>query len=375
MPHLEPAFIPGNDVRILRDGEETFASMLQAIGSARHHVHLEVFIWKDDPVGRTFASALAERARAGVEVRAVYDSVGSLKTPEAFFEGMRAAGVQVIAFHPVAPWRRNWGLSRRDHRKILVVDGTVGFTGGLNFDVCHSCEEAGGAGWRDTHARIAGPAVADLGRHFLETWINNTPPAMRPRDVGRYLRRAPDAGRMDVQVVANRYKPGRSPIRRSYLDALQASRRSIWLTNPYFLPDARLVHALVSAVRRGVDVRLLVPARSDVPVVDLAARPIFRHLLHRGVRVFQWTRSILHAKTMVVDRTWASVGSFNIDPASFANLELNVNVRNDAFAGALADVFLEDLRLAGELVPTRVDRSPAHLRIAESMLHGLRHWL
>jgi cardiolipin synthase A/B len=157
--------------------------------------------------------------------------------------------------------------------------------------------------------------------------------------------------------------------------AIQRSRRMAWLTNPYFLPDARLIHALVSAAKRGVDVRVLVPARSDVPIIDLAARPIFRHLLHRGVRVFQWTRSVLHAKTMVVDRNWASVGSFNIDPASFQNLELNLNIRHDGLAEKMTRMFLDDLGHSGELVPTRVDRSPAHLRIAESMLHGLRHWL
>ena len=373
---LESAFVPGNEARLLRDGEETFPAMLEAIAGARDHVHVEVFIFRDDPVGRTFADAFMERARAGVEVRVVYDGAGSYSTPEAFWARMREAGVQVIAFQPIAPWKRGWGFSRRDHRKILVVDGKVGFAGGLNFDVCHSCRSQGGASWRDTHARVTGPAVADLNRHFMETWLVHAPPELRPLDVARYLGRTAGTGEIDVQVSANRVRPGqRSPIRRAYLHALERARRSIWLTNPYFLPDTRITHALVSAARRGVDVRVLVPARSDVPVVDLAARPIFRHLVHRGVRVFQWTRSVLHAKTVVVDGTWSSVGSFNIDPMSFQNLEVNLNVRHPGFAASLAGMFEDDLRYCGELVPTRYDRSPAHLRIAESMMHGLRHWL
>jgi len=375
--YLEPAFASGNDVRLLRDGEETYPPMLEAIASARHHIHCEVFILSDDKIGQRFAAAFAERARAGVDVRIIYDAVGCLKTPDAFFTKLRESGAQVVAFHPVAPWRRNWGLSRRDHRKILVIDGRVGFAGGLNFDLCHASKSQGGAGWRDTHARIEGPAVAELGRHFLETWLSHAPPELRParETIAKYLRRAPVAGSMDVQVVANRVKQGRSPIRRAYLDALLAARRSVWVTNPYFLPDTRIIHALVSAARRGVDVRVLLPMRSDVPIVDIAARPIIRHLLHRGVRVYQWTRSILHAKTMVVDRSWTSVGSFNMDSASFTNLELNLNVRNAIFAEKAADMFLDDVRQSAELVPTRVDRSPAHMRIAETVLHGMRHWL
>mgnify|MGYP001616108589 CR=1 FL=1 len=373
--HLESPFVAGNDVRLLRDGAETYPAMLDAIASARHHVHAEVFIFSDDEVGRTFAAAFSDRAKAGIEVRIIHDAVGSLKTPDTFFDKLRKAGARVVAFHPVAPWRTNWGLSRRDHRKILVVDGRVGFAGGLNFDLCHASASTGGAGWRDTHARVTGPAVSELGRHFLETWLTRAPPGLRPDAVASYLERPSASGAMDVQVVANRVKPGLSPIRRAYLEALHGARQSAWVTNPYFLPDARIIRALVSAARRGVDVRLLVPRRSDVRIVDLASRPIFRHLLHRGVRIYQWTRSILHAKTMVVDHRWASVGSFNIDPASFSNLELNLNVRHAGFAEGMAAMFLDDLRQSAELVPTRVDRSPAHLRIAETMLHGLRHWL
>lgn len=372
---IGPPFLPGNDVRLLRNGEETFPAMLEAIASARDHVHVEVFLFRDDPLGRTVAAALAERAKAGVEIRVVYDGAGSLTTPEAFWARLRAAGAQVIAFHPIAPWRRGWGFSRRDHRKILVVDGRIGFTGGLNFDVCHASRARGGAGWRDTHACLVGPAVAALEQHFLETWLVHAPPALRPRDVARYLARGAPAGAMEVQVSANRVRPGRSPIRRAYLAALDSARRRAWVTNPYFLPDARLTHALVLAAKRGVDVRVLVPSRSDVLAVDLAARPIFRHLVHRGVRVFQWTRSVLHAKTIVVDDDWSSVGSFNLDPMSFQNLELNLNVRDPGFAAGLAGQFLDDLRGARELVPTPFDRSPAHLRVAESMMYGLRHWL
>lgn len=368
-------FLPENDVRLLRDGEETFPAMLEAIATATDRVHCEVFTLRDDATGRRFSDAFCDRARAGVDVRIVYDGVGSMTTPETFFTRMRDAGVRAYPFHPVAPWRRHWGLSRRDHRKILVVDGTVGFAGGLNIDSCHASADQGGAGWRDTHARLVGPAVADLERHFLETWMHTADPRDAPLELLGYLTPPDRAGEMGVRVVANRMRPGRSPIRRAYLHALVAAKKRAWITNPYFLPDARIVRALVSAARRGVDVRILVPEKSDVPAVDLAARPIFRHLLHRGVRVYQWTRGILHAKTAVIDDDWATVGSFNLDPVSFTNLELNLIVSHTGFASAVQQMFLADLRTSGELVPTRVDRSPAHLRIAESMLHGLRHWL
>lgn len=376
MPSSPPsAFVPGNDVCLLRDGEETFPAMFEAIAAAKDRVHCEVFIFRDDAMGRRFADAFCERARAGVDVRVIYDGVGCMTTPESIFAKMREAGVRVYPFHPVAPWRRHWGLSRRDHRKILVVDGKIGFAGGLNFDLCHSSLSQGGAGWRDTHARIVGPAVAELEKHFLETWMVSAEPHDAPREIVRYLTPPDPAGSMDVRVVANRMRPGRSPIRREYLHALDRAKKRAWITNPYFLPDARIVQALVHAAKRGVDVRVLVPAKSDVPVVDLAARPLFRHLVHRGVRVYQWAKTVLHAKTAVVDDEWATVGSFNIDPASFTNLELNLIVRNAGFAAAVQEMFRADLRGSGELVPTRLDRSPAHLRIAESMLHGLRHWL
>lgn len=369
-----PDLLEGNALTLLRDGDETFPAMLEAIDAAGRWVHLEVFTFREDVVGNRFAHALTAAARRGVRVRVLVDGLGSLTTTDGFLARMREAGVQTAVFHPVAPWKPKWGLVRRDHRKILVVDGDVGFTGGLNIDVCHASESQGGRGWRDTHVRVRGPAVAELDRVFLETWRRHAPPASRPRmlDFDRFPE---PAGHQAVQVYAQKVSlPLHSPIRRAYLRAIASARRRVWITNPYFLPDARLLRALLRAARRGVDVRVLVPAVSDVRVVDLAARPLFRRLVRGGVRVLLYRRSILHAKTAVVDDRWATVGSFNLDPASFQNLELNLVVHDPAFTDALAQDFLDDCKFAVQLSGAREPWS-VYARVFEWTLHGMRQWL
>lgn len=368
----EPEFIPGNHCTLLRDGAETFPAMLQAIGSARRFVHLEMFRFSDDEIGRQFEALLAERAQAGVEVRLLLDGYGSLATPWSFFARLLKAGARLAVFRPVTPWRRGWGFYKRDHRKILVVDGITGFAGGLNIALCHASKSQGGAGWRDTHLRVEGPAVRELDHAFWDTWFEAAAAADCPSDLSPYAIRAPATGPHAVQVVANRLHHTRSRIRRAYLSALGAARRTAWLCNPYFLPDAGFLKALTDATARGVDVRLMVPERSDVAAVDLASKPILRALRHRGIRVFQRIGPILHAKTAVIDGTWSTVGSCNLDAMSFQNLELNVNVRDASFGEKLSETFLDDLRMARELVP---QPSPVHLRLAEWTCHGLRHWM
>ena len=371
MKREEPIVVSGNDLTLLRDGEETFPAMLEAITAARRFVHLEVYAFRDDHVGRAFCDALCERARAGIQVRVLYDGAGSFLTPEPCFARIRKAGGEVLDFAPLAPWRRRWSLRVRDHRKILVVDGEVGFAGGLNLDVCHASRSQGGHGWRDTHARFRGPAVVELERHFREAWRASWDRDARPLPE---LPAPAAAGDVPIAIVANGLAQVRSPIRRAYLDAIRAASARVWITNPYFLPDARLVHALVEAARRRVDVRILVPARSDMPLVDIAARPIFRHLVARGVRVFQYRRAVLHAKTAVVDGRWATVGSFNLDPMSFRNLELNVVVPHAGIAATMELAFQRDLEASTELLPTKLV-APVPLRMAEWTLYGLRRWM
>ncbi len=369
-----PEPIQGNAVRPLRDGDETFPAMLEAIAGAKAFVHQEVYILRDDAIGRRFADAFIERARAGIAVRVIVDSVGSLTTPDAFFQRMIDAGVRVVVFHPLAPWKRKWGwFVRRDHRKILVVDGEVGFTGGLNYDLCHSSKAQGGADWRDTHVEIRGPAVAELDRLFREVWLEHSrerpPPGFLPVTPG------PPRGRQVVRVVANRPWRHGSAIRREYIAALVSAKERAWITNPYFLPDAGLIRAMTRAARRGVDVRVLVPLVSDVRPIDIAMRPLISLLVHRGVRVFTYRGRVLHAKTAVIDSFWSTAGSFNLDPLSFKNLELNVVVEDRDFAREIEAAFLEDLKSCAEAVPARVDPSPAYLRFASRTLYGLRHWL
>lgn len=368
-----PEILPGNLLIVTRDGDETYPAMLEAIGSAKRYVHLEVYIFRADMVGRAFAAALSERARAGVEVRVLVDGVGSWSTPESFFAEMRKAGVMVGTFHPVAPWKRRWGLVRRDHRKLLVVDGRTGFTGGLNLDRCHASHSQGGGGWRDTHVQLCGPAVTELDRHFLEVWRSHGPAEHRCIDMLPYLVQAAPCGHQRVQVVANRINLHRSPIRRLYLDAIMRAKTRIWITNPYFVPDGRLVRAFVRAVKRGVDVRLLVPKWCDVTALNFAARPLFRFLTKHGVKVHLYVPRTLHAKTATIDGEWSTIGSFNLDPMSFQNLELNLVAHDRAFAATMEEHFREDLRWSHDLLPN--ERPAFATRVAEWGITPFKNWL
>jgi len=331
----------GNAVRLLRGGGEAFPAMLAAIDGAQRSVVLEMYTIDDDATGRRFLDALAARAAAGVAVRLIFDALGSVGLDDDHVARLHAAGVEVLAYHPIAPWRKRFNLSHRDHRKLLVVDDAVGFAGGLNLSDDYAAVADGGRGWHDVHAELRGPVVADLARLFRRTWLREggrpypAPPAAE--------RRSAEAMNVAARIVDNSRARRRGAIRRAYVTAIRAATRSVLLENAYFLPDRRLRVELVRAVRRGVEVTVIVPGRSDVRAVEWAGLYIHRRLAARGVRVLHWTGPMMHAKTAVVDATWSTIGSFNFDARSLRyNLEVVVEIIDPELGAQLEQRFRED---------------------------------
>ena len=342
--------IAGNTVRLLRDARENYPAWLEAIRSAKSTVHFETYIIHRDEVGLQFAEALADRARHGVRVRLLYDWLGSFSLSlRRRWPMLARAGVEVRCFNPPR-LDRPFGWISRDHRKVITVDGRLAFVSGL----CVGRQwvgnpERGREPWRDTGVAIEGPAVADVDLAFAETWAAAGPPLPAADVPDRSS--IPAAGTMMARVVAS--TPTTAQLYR--LDQLIAAgaRRSLWLTDAYFVGTTLYVQALKSAALDGVDVRLLVPGSSDVPFVGSVSRAGYRPLLEAGVRIFEWNGTMLHAKTAVADARWARVGSTNLNLTSWlGNWELDVAVEDESFAKTVESMYLDDLSHATEVVLT-----------------------
>jgi cardiolipin synthase A/B len=357
-PNLDRAFAriaaaelhPGNAVRLLRDAGENYPAWLDAIRSAKATIHFETFIIAEDATGRVFAEALMERAAAGVDVRFVYDWLGSTaRAFPSFFARMRNTGVSVRVFSPLRLSSPLW--IRRDHRKLLAVDGAVGFVSGLCVSDDWTGNPARGVDpWRDTGVEIRGPAVADLDASFAEIWALAGPRLPESAPSRSDPATGAPAGSVPVRVVAGR--PGQLSAYRLDLLIAASARRSLWLTDAYFLGSRAYVQALSEAARDGVDVRLLLPAASDVPLLQPLVQAGHRPLVEAGVRVFEWDGPMLHAKTAVADGAWARVGSTNLNMASWTgNWELDVAIEDEGFAAAMEAMFLDDLSHSTEIVP------------------------
>ena len=337
--------IAGNTLQHFADSPAALDAMLDLIAGAQHWVHFENYIIRDDGTGRRFADALAERACAGVHVRVVYDALGSLGTGFRYWRALRRAGVEVRAFHPLISGHP-FDLFVRDHRKLLVVDGTRAMLGGLCIgDEWAGDAERGREPWRDTMLKLCGPAAAALDRTFADIWRDCGPP-LDPAE----LAADPDiCGECAVHVVAGVPFEGR--IYRATQLIVAAARERLWITDAYLVPPASLYAALLDAARAGVDVRLLVPGASDLPVMRNFTRVGYRELLRAGVRVFEWLGPMIHAKTLVADRLWARVGSSNLNVSSLlGNYELDLLTDNGAMTDALTAQFRRDLQTSREVV-------------------------
>lgn len=374
--------IAGNKVTLLNDGPQTMTAMMAAIEAATDHVNLETYIFDQDELGMAFADLLIAKQRQGVQVNIIYDSVGTIGTPREFFIKLRDAGINLLEFNPVNPFKRfaPWRLNNRDHRKILVVDGRVAFTGGVNITKEYSKSSLFRSrdksdtdlGWRDTHIRVEGPAVASFQWLFMETWVSQKNEELDGRN---YFPPLTEAGDQIVRVIAS--KPGGDyETYKAYVLAIQEAKISIHITTAYFVPDSQLIEALKRAAGRGVDVKIVFPSVSDAGLVFHAGRSFYSELLASGVKIYELQASVLHAKTAVIDRAWSTVGSTNLDIRSFLhNSEVNLIVFGDSFGSVMESAFAEDLRNSLEINREEWENRPQSDRIREWAARRLEYWL
>ncbi|HJL19745.1 MAG TPA: cardiolipin synthase [Sandaracinaceae bacterium LLY-WYZ-13_1] len=355
------------EVRIFTEGRAKYAALEAAIAEATHHVHLEYYIWEPDRIGTRLRDRLCERAKAGVKVRVLVDGFGSSKAHDRFWKPLRDAGGDVRRFNALtlARWRPRMA-NFRTHRKIVVVDGTVGFTGGMNVTDVHTDEHTGEEAWRDTHVELRGLAVKGLQMVFFEDWLYAGGDA---RDIDAYLPApgsVPAASRV-CQIVSSGPDENLDAIHKLFFASIAGAGARVLLTTPYFVPDEATFHALTTAALRGADVRILVPKGGDVPLVAAAARSYYPELLEAGARIFEYGPPVLHSKTLVVDDALALVGTANFDNRSFRlNFEVVVAAYDAGTADELARAFEHDLTHAREITLAMVRGAPFHTRLAAS---------
>jgi cardiolipin synthase len=383
----------GNAATLLHDGPAFYASMFQAIESARDHVNIEFYIIDDDEVGRKFSGLLLSKARQGVPINLMYDSVGCLDTPRAFFDRLRQGGIKVLEYNPANPLkaRAGWRINNRNHRKVVIVDGRVGYAGGINISSVYSqgsAPSAGGsgrsgadsrsarrseAGWRDTHVRLEGPIVQQLQRLFLDTWAKQHGDALPERVWFPVQQRAGDH---PARILASGPSNPVPAIYISLLSAITHAEKSVHVTMAYFVPDVQTMTALTDAVARGVDVTLVLPSYTDFWAVFHAGRSRYSELLESGVKIYERQQTLLHAKTIVIDGVWSTVGSSNMDWRSFLhNEELNAVVLGPGFAKEMEAMFERDV---AESTPVDLEtwrRRPLSVRMKEWAARAWEYWL
>ncbi|MEO4046028.1 cardiolipin synthase [Pseudomonas sp. CAU 1711] len=374
----------GNRVELLQDGPRTYQAMLDAIVAARDHVNMESYIFDDDEIGQRFAAALIIRQRAGVQVNLIRDSAGTLGTPQAFFARLSAAGVQVVEFNPVNPLtaKDGWELNRRDHRKLLIVDGRIAFLGGINISSVYSgsslrlgfrAREDGALPWRDTDLRLEGPVVAELQKLFIITWDQQRGPPLQAR---HYFPPVERRGDEVVRAIGSSPEHPYSLIYVTLISALRSAQREIWLTNAYFVPDPQLLATLKEAVARGVDVRLILPSSTDSWLVFHAGRAYYDELLRAGVRLYERQGALLHVKSAVIDGVWSTVGSTNLDWRSFLhNQEINAVVLGGGFGEKMRAAFRADLAQSREISLQAWQARPLGVRAQELFGRLWEYWL
>ncbi|TWI70160.1 cardiolipin synthase [Pseudoduganella lurida] len=377
--------IAGNQVKLLFDGPVTMAEMMKAIAGAKNNINFETYIFDEDELGDKFADLLIEKQKAGVTVNIIYDSVGTLMVPQAFFDRMKAAGIHMVAFNPVNPAKvrdNGWKVNNRDHRKMLIVDGKIGFTGGINISGNYSKsspfrskskpKNKKDVGWRDTHVRIEGPAVQAMQWLFIRHWTTQDADDLREAD---YFPTPVIAGDKLMRVLGSE-PGGRYEIYKAMLLAIQEAKKSIHITCAYFVPDDQTVDALIDAAKRGVDVRLVLPSVSDSGLVFNAGRAVYDKLLENGVKIHELKLAVLHAKTVVIDGVWSTVGSANMDRRSFQhNSEVNVIILGAPFGTEMENAFREDLRNSNEVTLQAWRNRPALTRMKEWASKWWDYWL
>ena len=355
----------GNRVDIFTQGADKIQALLRAIHRARHHIHMEYYIWEDDALGRLISDALIDKAREGVEVRVIYDDVGCWRVKDSFFNRMREAGIEVHPFlkvhFPIFSRRVNY----RNHRKIAIIDGNVGFIGGMNIANRYLRGVPWGA-WRDTSLCISGMAVQGLQTVFLMDWCFVT--GQQVSDTA-YFPLQDNMGHSQIQIVTSKPVGRWREIMQGYLHAIASARRYIYIQTPYFMPTEQILTALQTAALSGVDVRIMLPWKSDSRVVQMCSRSYLRDVMEAGVKVLFYHHGFLHAKTLVIDDRISSIGSTNIDFRSFEyNFEVNAFMYDSDTALRFRDIFLADQRHCTHISSQRWARRSPWRKVEESVL-------
>ncbi len=363
----------GNTIELLKNGDRIFPAMLAAIKAAKKTINLEFYIYWDGQIGRAFAEALAERARAGVHVKIILDAVGSATMSQSLIDFLRRNGIDMEWYHPIR-WYTLSRANHRTHRKLLVVDGEIGFSGGVGIADAWLGDADAKDHWRETVARVEGPVVAQMQFAFMDNWVKSRGELLTGLD---YFPQLAARGKHTAQVIKSSPSEGSSTVKLMYIIWIVAAQKSIYISNAYFVPDLDTIRALEGAVRRGVDVRVIVPGElSDVPIVRQAGRLHYELLLRRGIRIFEYQPTMMHAKTMVVDGIWSTVGSSNFDDRSFRlNDEVNVNVYDEGIAHEMETMFFDDLSRSTEISLKRWFRRPMFEKLKESFAGVLRKQL
>jgi cardiolipin synthase A/B len=367
---LGPPIVPGNRVTALCNGDEIFPAMLEAIRSATQTICFETFIYWSGSIGREFAEALAERARTGVKIHVMLDWVGSNQIDESLVERMTDAGAEVRRYHPLR-WYNVGRLNNRTHRKLLIVDGRIGFTGGVGIADNWLGHAQDPDHWRDSHYRLDGPAVAHMQAAFMDNWMETCGEVLHGEE---YFPPLEPVGSQPAQVFRSSADDGSESVRLMYLISIASAKRSVRLANAYFVPDSLAIRTLVEAQRRGATVEILVPGRHiDQKTVRRASRALWGPLLEAGVAIYEYQPTMYHVKVAVVDEIWTSVGSTNFDNRSFRlNDEANLNVFDTGFAEGQARVFEEDKQRARRITLEEWRRRPWQERAIERLAALLR---
>jgi|KBSMisStaDraftv2_1062788.scaffolds.fasta_scaffold00756_3 cardiolipin synthase len=337
-----PALMPGNRARALVNGDRIFPEMLEAIRGARKTITFEMYIYAQGEVGEAFTQAFVERARAGVKIHFLYDALGSGQIDKKYLKRLKEAGVEIAEYNPLR-WNTLAQMNNRTHRKLMVVDGRIGFTGGAGVQDQWSGNAQDPAHWRDSHFRVEGPAVAQMQAAFMENWIETTGAVLHGE---AYFPKLEPSGRQLAQVMLSSPGGGGESMQLLYLLSITAAVKSISLANSYFVPDEVEAEALAAAARRGARVRVIVPGPyMDNKIVRRASRSAWGPLLRSGVEIYEYQPTMYHVKSMVVDGLWTTVGSTNFDTRSFStNDEANLNILDAEFGAQQEKIFEEDLK-------------------------------
>jgi cardiolipin synthase len=387
-------------VTLLQDGKQTYDAMFAAIDGAKDHINFETYIIDDDETGKRFADALIGKQRGGVQVNFIYDSVGCLATPREFFKRMTDSGIRVLEYNPINPLaaKAGWDVNQRDHRKLLIADGQAAFLGGVNISSVYSSGTGSQPGlrrrnlgskpgrtetsesseppeppWRDTHLRIEGPVVANFQKLFLATWEKQKGEALTARN---YFPALDSKGKDVVRAIGSSPDDGYNLIYATLVSAIRNAESTVHLTNAYFVPDPQFLAALKDAAQRRVEVKLLLPGKTDSWLVFYAGRSYYGELLESGVRIFERRGPLLHTKAVSIDGVWSTIGSTNLDWRSFLhNQEVNAAIIGAEFGAQMRAMFEADLAQADEITPEQWRQRSLGNRVKEAAARMWGYWL